>query len=277
MGLFDDMSSLVGKSLDIADKKAQRLKLQTQLSHIEDKKVEALSELGRIVLVDMGSDPRFLSAYSSQIGVISDLEHQEVYLNEKIESLNNAPAALVDSARLEEVISSTSTVSCPQCGARVNLADSFCSSCGKDVASIKTEIKKCEACGRAYATEVAFCESCGSPTQPFETVAEEEISLGRVGEKTDIELGSPVSSSSVGRGDAQAEEAAALPRAQDSGPKKEELSGDGEFKVEELKCPLCGQPAVPDALFCGFCGASLSSANDNEKGSSCSVEAVGPR
>lgn len=247
VGLFDDVGSLVGRSLDAADKKAQFVKAQTQLAHIDKKKDGILLELGKSVLLDMGNDSRFVSKYARQLKEIAELESQAAEINRRIKELEAGSANLVSDRVVQAAVAHIPEVSCPRCNSPINLSDSFCPSCGEGMESIKAELMKCPKCNRVCETSVRFCELCGSKTVPFAEPAQEKPL------HENVEIVSTLVEASTATTFEKHE-----PN-HDSDTAFEQINSVGEVPVVPVhpRCLTCGAQVEVGAAFCGLCGTPL--------------------
>ena len=226
VGIFDDMTVLLGRGMDAADKRSQLIKIQSELNQIAKSKELALAELGRAVLEQEGSDKLFVSKFAAQVKAVGDLEEREDLLRKRIEDLQTGKT-LVSGFAMQTANAAVEGCACPSCGAMVTLDAMYCPSCGDNLATLKENYRICPRCNVYYHSDYAFCETCGSKT--------EALPLPQ----------SPMSNL-------------------ESGHTSEWISGEGVEGVAlgtsqgrdegEDSCPSCGALRKPGTAFCGACG-----------------------
>ena len=170
LGLFDDMTVLLGKGMDAADKKSQALKLQSELDRIIASKESVLADLGREVLAREGANPSFVSTHADKIKAIGDFEAQERELRSRIEALQGG-GALVSDAAMHAASAVVQGNACPACGNPVALESMYCSRCGDNLAALKARFRMCPRCAVYYPASATFCEGCGGKTVRLQVAA----------------------------------------------------------------------------------------------------------
>ena len=228
MGLFDDMTAILGRGMDAADKKTQEIKLQSELNRMAASKEKALAELGRAVLTQEGADPSFVAAFADQVMAIGDLEAQEEGLKQQLEALRSS-GTLVNGAAMQTASAIVQGQACPACGTPVTLEAMFCPGCGDNLAALKAQYRRCPSCNVYYTADSSFCERCGSRTV--------ELEVARVA--------GPVSQPDYAAVDEAASEL-----------QMDELLR-GPFEAGAAVCPNCGEAIKPGNTFCGNCGERL--------------------
>jgi len=158
------------------------------------------------------------------------------------EPVASAQAPVAEAAPVTQA-AQTGVPYCPTCGAQVNAGDTFCGSCGASLAA---------------PAEEAVPEVEPSPAEPevepaaqevVEEVVEEVVAEEVVAEEVPIE--EPAVEVVVAEPEiveVPVEEVVAEPVIQES---------EAVAAAEELRCPVCGEKAVPGQAFCAVCGASL--------------------
>lgn len=148
MGIMDDMSTLIGRGMNAADKKTQTFRLQADLSQATAAKEQALANLGRAVYASGLSDP----TYADQIREIAQLDAKEAALAQQVMALQGGAGGAMRSTL------------CPTCNNPVSLDSPRCPTCGDNLASLKAQYRMCPQCHSYYSADFAFCEMCGVQT-----------------------------------------------------------------------------------------------------------------
>lgn len=169
MGLFDDMSVLLGRGMNAADRKTQSIKLQSELSRLEPMKESELAKLGRAVLTGEATNSGFIAKYSAHINAIGDIEARQEAVRQQIEALKDE-SNLVYGTAAQTVNAQPATYTCPACGASVTLDADYCSNCGDNLETLKAQHRQCPVCGTFYPADALFCENDGGRTEDL-TVA----------------------------------------------------------------------------------------------------------
>ena len=156
MGLLDNMTDMVSRGMDYADRRSQIMHCQSQLTALDRQKTQLLADLGKAVLLGEGEKPEFAQAYGDRIGAIAQVESQEGAVRQQLEDLRRAET-LVTPQTYRNVL-----LSCAGCGAAVSAGASFCPSCGTGMEATRQQYRQCPSCGAYYGTDTAFCERCGT-------------------------------------------------------------------------------------------------------------------
>lgn len=98
---------------------------------------------------------------------------EAVYNDDPAEEIEVIKSAITDLKQnigeVEAVLASTrNTVTCPNCGEKLNKNALFCSTCGTPIAKENT----CKKCGAELGENDKFCAACGEPVEA-EAAAEE--------------------------------------------------------------------------------------------------------
>ncbi len=249
MGIFDDVTVLLSKGMDAADKKAQILKAQSDLTRVEKNKIELLAQLGKAVLLAEGSNASFLASYSDVVSHISRLEDEEAATRKRIEDLQRierlVTESMVQTTGASTQPGSVPMVVCQGCGQRMPVSSRFCSSCGDNLAAGKAQYRLCLSCGIYYPADVVFCEKCGTRVSTIE--------VDPISERSSLAIDNS--------GDPGADKVAQMsaegsPVEKSEGEDETSSSQDESFAVAsgEKTCPSCGALAKSDTAFCGSCG-----------------------
>lgn len=174
MGIFDDMTALLGRGMDAADKKTQEVRIQSEINRIDASKEKALAELGRAVLTKEGGQPAFASTYAEQVKVIGDLEAQAEALRLQLEGLRSRDN-LVGGVAMQAANAAVSGHSCPSCGTPVALESMYCPSCGDNLEVLKRQFRRCPNCNTYHTADASFCERCGTKTVELEIAQKHPI------------------------------------------------------------------------------------------------------
>lgn len=220
MGFFDEMSMLVGRGMDAADRRSQTFRLQGDIDRVVAAKEKAFTELGRMVYAYEGAD----SVYGEQISAIASLEAEEDYLKQQVNAIQMQRFAYEPSGGTQWHV-------CPACGAQVSLDYVCCTECGDNLAELKSKYKRCPTCNVYYPANNAFCERCGGPTVTLEVMPNRNAEPVPASALTD-------EASATGAGDLQTQDRQAN-------------------QAAPTICSVCGAPLKPDALFCGTCGNKI--------------------
>jgi hypothetical protein len=166
MGLFDDVTVILGRSMDSADRRNHESKLNAELNKKLSEKENLLAQLGRSVLQKEGNKKEFIAEYASLIKAIGDLELYCKNLQQQIKELQREDV-LVGDASLGIANAVSNGCCCTVCGTAVSLESMFCPMCGDDLSTLKSRYRRCTSCGSYSPASASFCEKCGSPTAPL--------------------------------------------------------------------------------------------------------------
>lgn len=258
MGVFDDMTALLGKGMNAADKKSQEYRLQNELGRIASLKEKALADLGRAVLLKEGSSSSFAFDYADHIKVIGDLEAQESSIKKQIELLQKNETLVTDST-MQTANAAVQGILCSACGSPVNLEVMYCQNCGDNLAELKSKYKKCATCNVFYPIDCVFCEKCGSKTVELEVA--KPMSAAISADTASV----PVSAASVETSKMDTSEGII-----ESANENQINDSNGQIKAtsnsvsSESVCPSCGEALKLDAAFCGSCGKKIEARKDAE-------------
>ncbi len=177
MKIIDDVSELIGKGMNAADKRTQIWRLQSELSQTTKKKNELFEELGLTFFQKESENAEPASEYSELFDQITDLEKKESDLKDQIEQVKNAEPAKDKDADQEAASADeigNLLITCSSCGSQVDIGSTFCPTCGNDLSSDKAGFKKCPNCNAYYAENVTFCGQCGTRLEDISVVADSD-------------------------------------------------------------------------------------------------------
>ncbi len=224
MELLDNISRMVGISINYAGKKAEIVKLQTDLTDTSRSLEFAYAALGRAVVMREGANESFLAMYGQQLSAVHELECRVAETQERIEGLSQTQLVYAASAK------TVTKGRCPTCGASVPIDAMFCSSCGRNLATLKANFVKCLSCGAIYDSDAVFCIECGSRLEP-PLVADSKSSQ------------------------IQSEQLTMIDRTQV--PEQEPSVHSSYEPPSVVACSNCGESVDVNDLFCGLCGIRL--------------------
>lgn len=272
MAFFDDVSVLVGKGMNSVDKKAQTIKLQANLSTVNDSLKKAYIEFGQAVYANERSNSYFASSYSAQIDRISDLEGKAAEIHRQIDEINRAQSVPPSPAPVGSGQSGVPTGHCANCGCQVSISYQRCPQCGNNLADLKSRYVWCPSCGAYYPVEdeIRFCMNCGHPTEPV-PVAEPLTAPGQTAvpaaepESAPVPTPTPEPVSAPTFEPANAPEPSTAPGAASNASDSAGSTGlsnavapvPDQPQPQPLVCPGCGQPIDAEDVFCGTCGTKL--------------------
>ena len=280
------MGAMLEHGVDVADKKTQIVSLQAELSRVDQALETAYANLGRSVYALYGSDSSLAAEHAVQVKAIEEQLSRERELKQQIKELERQAAAPYSSTGVP-------SFACPRCGNYVLLSDVYCSTCGDNLADLKTQYCVCSKCNKYYVAGTTFCEVCGrrtlvipiaqplQNTQPAEPSVDETINLPASNQDDVVEepVGMPASdqdvveepvSSPAFDQEVVVEEPVGFPASdqyvvfeEPVTPSENPLESVPDYFVSEgtdeffLRCPVCGQIDDVGGSFCGNCGTRL--------------------
>lgn len=161
MGIKEGFAVMFGNGIDIAERQAEKMKLQAELTRTKSSIESAYADFGRSVVQSEGSNQSFMNVYGVQVTAIKSLEQRSLEIQQRISELEG-------DQRSGQTVP---TGLCPACGTPVLVSAPRCPSCGNDLADLKVRYCCCPSCGTYYDAEVKFCMKCGTKTEPVSVVA----------------------------------------------------------------------------------------------------------
>ena len=247
MGYFDEMKIMLGKGVNVADRKTQEIRLQAELSRIGSSLESAYSALGKVVYSHPTLAGQVQRECPGEYNGVSSLLKEAQSIREQIGELQRqAAVAAAPSFR------QPARFFCANCGGSVSLDMAYCPFCGDNLSDLKSQYRKCPSCGTYYSTDVIFCVECGSKTVevPVALAVRQNVEEEDPCDATqEMELPIPDESQAV-------TELSSEDEAQNAEP-QEQPEVEDEPTVAQPTCPNCGAPVSTDDAFCVECGSRL--------------------
>lgn len=245
MGYFDEMKNMLGRGMNVADRKTQELRLQADLSRISSSLESAYSTLGKALYTHPAFASQIQRECPGEYNVVASLLKEEQSVRRRIEEVQQQ-AAMTNLQAYRQA----GKFSCPKCGTFVTLDMAFCPTCGDNLSELKSRYRVCPNCNTYYDSDSVFCVQCGSKTI--------EVPIAKAVQRYVEDKEIPSDTPQVTEPSTQDDSQASI----DSSPDHE--TQDVEAHIVEdplipkpLTCPRCGAVISADAAFCGECGARL--------------------
>lgn len=254
MGYFDEVKGLVGRGMNVADRKSQELRLQGELNRIRSSLTAAYAALGKVVYAHPTLSSQVQDDCPGEYGGIASLLREEQEVRSRMEDLRRQAVSMAAPASTPR---RAMQFPCPSCGMAVTLDQSFCPNCADNLATLKQQYRMCPNCHTYHSSDSMFCMECGSRTVEI-PVAQSRQSF--VAEQPPLNDQVSVPSLDV-ESDMGYEEPLPVIDAEST-----QDAGQG-FAISDLEdspvapqvhaCPNCGSEVEEDSVFCGECGYKL--------------------
>lgn len=244
MGYFDGMKVMLGRGMDVADRKSQELRLQAELSKIDVSLGSAYAALGRVAYSNPTITTLMQRECPDAYGAVAALLQEEQDVRGRIEELQRQAVSTGAPS-----LSRTRHFRCAKCGAHVTLDLAYCPSCGDNLSELKGQYRTCPNCGTYHAADSVFCMQCGAKT--VEVPVAPIQSLNVVGAVTD---------NGALNADPHVRNASQItvgPTASDDAEVLVTPAKDVASAPASPTCPKCGAAVASDDMFCGECGMRL--------------------
>lgn len=183
MGLFDNLSSQIGSTVNRGGAAAQRatrtMRIRSELGDLERQREVAAARLGSTLYPKLSAYPELCEGCEAAMGAIMTIDERMAALHKELVAIEREAEEAKAAAKAEAQARRAATQMraefvCPQCGRPVEEGDAFCMNCGtrldpsmfvRDEPPVEeaSDHATCPNCGAEVTPGNKFCGSCGSP------------------------------------------------------------------------------------------------------------------